>query len=417
MSNRINDELLSAYLDGEVTAAERAEVEKALAESPELRISLESLRQVQARLQSVPRLSLPEDFSERVWREAERRMAATAVAASTVGSASSVNWMRLAAMAATVAAVLIVAVVIVANRQTGDIVHNGAPDDSDPVAGGSLAGTPREGGPIEGGPAGTEVERQNPPPPGAQQTVPVSTKRPAPLYIMVLDLVITKEGQEQRIFAKALSDARISYDSNNLGVSLNEDLRNDLLGTRIAAEVDQPNENRANEPFDIVDMVYVQGTVPQLDSVFLAMKQHNEAHALLDMAIDPKTQGVLNAIGERAWSLAQIQFPDSPISHAYRLDLKIVLHSSRGVLGKLPTLGLKAQLVPQKTKGDPPANGLNAPPPPDAGGNPARPEKAGANPANAEPDYDNQICEMLVIIRNLTDDAPVVGAESAGASR
>ena len=56
-------ELLSAYLDGEVTGKERAVVEQALAESPELRQELESLRRTVALVKALPSTSAPRPFT------------------------------------------------------------------------------------------------------------------------------------------------------------------------------------------------------------------------------------------------------------------------------------------------------------------------------------------------------------------
>ncbi|NOX62843.1 MAG: hypothetical protein GXP42_12990 [Chloroflexi bacterium] len=58
----ISDELLSAYLDGEVTTAERARIEQALADDPEVRERLESLRWTVSLLREAPRLSVPRAF-------------------------------------------------------------------------------------------------------------------------------------------------------------------------------------------------------------------------------------------------------------------------------------------------------------------------------------------------------------------
>ena len=68
------NELLSAYLDGELTAAEQAEVERLLARSPAARQLLEELRTLSSKLQGLPQYKLEEDLSGRVLRVAERRM-------------------------------------------------------------------------------------------------------------------------------------------------------------------------------------------------------------------------------------------------------------------------------------------------------------------------------------------------------
>jgi len=74
MSDVPENELLSAYLDGELTADEQAHVEKLLADNPQARQLLDELRALSATLQSLPQYKLGEDISQQVLRVAERRM-------------------------------------------------------------------------------------------------------------------------------------------------------------------------------------------------------------------------------------------------------------------------------------------------------------------------------------------------------
>jgi negative regulator of sigma E activity len=74
MQNQFSDELISAYLDGEVTADERAQVEQTLRDSSEHRHMYDELRTLRSSLQSLPRCQLDEGFSDRVLRRAERAM-------------------------------------------------------------------------------------------------------------------------------------------------------------------------------------------------------------------------------------------------------------------------------------------------------------------------------------------------------
>ena len=74
MNDLPQDELFSAYLDGELTAAERAEMERLLAADPAARQLLEELRALSNTLQTLPREKLGEDLSRHVLRVAERRM-------------------------------------------------------------------------------------------------------------------------------------------------------------------------------------------------------------------------------------------------------------------------------------------------------------------------------------------------------
>ncbi len=75
MNDPSQNELLSAYLDGELSAAEQAEVERLLAARPAARQLLDDLRALSATLQSLPQEKLGEDLSQRVVRAAQRRMA------------------------------------------------------------------------------------------------------------------------------------------------------------------------------------------------------------------------------------------------------------------------------------------------------------------------------------------------------
>lgn len=68
------NELLSAYLDGELTAAEQAELEQWLAATPAAHQLLEELRAVRSKLQALPQHKLGEDLSEPVLRIAEQRI-------------------------------------------------------------------------------------------------------------------------------------------------------------------------------------------------------------------------------------------------------------------------------------------------------------------------------------------------------
>lgn len=74
MNELSREELIGAYLDDELSSDERARAEKLLAENADLRQMLEELQVLRARLQALPRQSLPADFSQRVLQRAEREM-------------------------------------------------------------------------------------------------------------------------------------------------------------------------------------------------------------------------------------------------------------------------------------------------------------------------------------------------------
>lgn len=69
-----DSELLSLYLDGELSPAETAEVERLLAEDPAARQLLQELRALSAAIRDLPTYQLDEDLSQQVLREAEWRV-------------------------------------------------------------------------------------------------------------------------------------------------------------------------------------------------------------------------------------------------------------------------------------------------------------------------------------------------------
>ena len=74
MDTQYHEELISAYLDGELTGDELRTVERLLAESEEARQLFDELRSLQGGLRSLPKHSLGEEFSQAVLRRTERAM-------------------------------------------------------------------------------------------------------------------------------------------------------------------------------------------------------------------------------------------------------------------------------------------------------------------------------------------------------
>lgn len=72
MNGTPSNERLSAWLDDELPLDERAEVEKLLAESPELRQELNELQRLSGRLKSLPVSQAPPELQQAVMRSIER---------------------------------------------------------------------------------------------------------------------------------------------------------------------------------------------------------------------------------------------------------------------------------------------------------------------------------------------------------
>ena len=72
MNDPLQDERISAYLDGEMTVDEHAEFERLLADDPERRQLLDELRALSSTLGGLPKQELGDSFSQQVLRKAER---------------------------------------------------------------------------------------------------------------------------------------------------------------------------------------------------------------------------------------------------------------------------------------------------------------------------------------------------------
>ena len=72
MNGTPSNEKLSAWLDDELPLDERAEVEKLLAESPELRQELEEMQRLSGRLKGLPVAQAPPELQQAVMRSIER---------------------------------------------------------------------------------------------------------------------------------------------------------------------------------------------------------------------------------------------------------------------------------------------------------------------------------------------------------
>lgn len=70
----LDDELLSAYVDGELTDDERAQVEARLANDPQARQLVDELRTLSQQIQSLPAESIGEDLRATIMQRAEREM-------------------------------------------------------------------------------------------------------------------------------------------------------------------------------------------------------------------------------------------------------------------------------------------------------------------------------------------------------
>jgi hypothetical protein len=86
-----DEELISAYLDDELSAEERVRAEQLLTERADLRRLLEELRSVREGLQSLPAYALGDDFSSLVLKRAEREVLKDGADSSSSSTAARAN--------------------------------------------------------------------------------------------------------------------------------------------------------------------------------------------------------------------------------------------------------------------------------------------------------------------------------------
>jgi hypothetical protein len=146
-SESVSDELLSAYLDGELPPQQAARIEQWVSGSESARRRLEDFRRLSGWLRDLPRAELPSEFASQVLREAERQMLLPA-AAPRPTLARRVRWWALAVLApVSAAAVLFVAVLLfrAPDRQPPDLAQR----DDQPLAARQEAATAMAAPPAE----------------------------------------------------------------------------------------------------------------------------------------------------------------------------------------------------------------------------------------------------------------------------
>ncbi|HKQ46945.1 MAG TPA: hypothetical protein VJZ71_02620 [Phycisphaerae bacterium] len=104
MADRRQDEIeleqLTAYLDGELSEGQRAEVEQLVARDPDAARALDSLRHIARRVKSLPRASAPADFALHVADRLEREALLGVADAGSGPSHRPLRWMRPLSLAA-----------------------------------------------------------------------------------------------------------------------------------------------------------------------------------------------------------------------------------------------------------------------------------------------------------------------------
>jgi negative regulator of sigma E activity len=340
MRDQLTEELISAYLDGELSADETARVEEALDQSAECRELYEDLKGLRSSLQALPRFSLPDDFPDRVVRQAERESLSPTPAPPTVlpaakeGAKQLRAWQMAAITAAVVAAALLFALVVVSQqsafRPPGQPI---VPSDQFVENEG-----PREiRGPESAAPDGLAFTND--------QVEPTT-------YVFVIDLAITAEGQRVKVFEDALKKAGIGFDPS---IRVHQQLEEALLANRYLGDVQRlpleaEEEERADG--DAIEMVYVTGSGSEIESAISDLQSRPGEHIArvqFDMAIEPNERMLFRQLNDTI-RLASSSSDGAP--RARRLVFRFALRTSTSFLAAMPTPTIQTELLPES---EPPA--------------------------------------------------------------
>ena len=231
MRDHISEDLLSAYIDGELAEEERELVERMLAESPADRALCLELQSLRDTFQGLPKYQLSADFHRRVIAEIERfadadspgllkrpehlgelqpAMGRPAVASS---RRSTARWLPLGLAVAAAAAITMVVVLTPRPDNPDVVVENSAPQTSQPAQ-----------------PLFVPEESWY----GEQYVYYLRPSQQEPTLTMVVDLVITPEGQASFAFQNAFRRAGVPFDDD---MEIDAALEESLLSSRIAGNV------------------------------------------------------------------------------------------------------------------------------------------------------------------------------------
>jgi len=294
MKDVLENELFSAYLDGELTAAEQADVGQLLAHSPAARQLLEELRALSSKLQALPQQKLGEDLSRQVLGVAQRRMLATSAAPGELPqpapSTRRAILRRLVGSRAVVWSALAVAVAVILT-----VMDRGPKKQIavTPPAAEEKAGRTPEIGPAPNQDEGkrhirekVQTVRGGPIAKGAAGSQPVQ-------WDLLVQCRISPEGDGKEVFDKALADNRIVWDETPAGTGVLtgntaavQEQREEQVGQQKSEDANRPAADHSYGavpavPAEKVDMVYVEATWVQINGLLTALAAQPQAVSLV----------------------------------------------------------------------------------------------------------------------------------------
>ncbi len=406
-SEDISLELISAYLDDELSADDLACVQQQLESDDPSQEYLQQLRALDSDLRALPKQTLDDSFADRVLRRAERTMLVPEEAHSEIPSEtepvatparrpeideSRTAWRGFAWSVAAVAAAIVLAVVLGRNPESGPtdiaVVPNEGPEvdveslpPSDPPEMAALDSrqVPSPHEVPDSGDPGNQVE----PPPrhkpeGDWPVVLAMQQNVKQRFILVYEVSLTSVGVEQGAFARLLNRHNIGFRDT---VAVGEEEQRSLLKRRYleGARIASP----AQKGMDEIRLYLVSCTAKEADSLYhdLTGGPPGFASFSLNLTSGEAGGGVLNRVCEA-----------SDIKE--RSNEAVRLAASFAMLSKtarnLGVFGTIEWIDPELMQ------------PPTQSGSDAAAEPA-AEPDDTEtlPNPEDLQCELLFVVRNM----------------
>jgi hypothetical protein len=372
MRDRLTEELISAYLDGELSDEERELVERTVAESDEHHQLLAELRKLHTGMQALPRFSLPADFHTRVVQEIDQNKPTPAERApSAPRTRKRLAWRQVAGAAAALAVVVLLTFVI-----------RTPPTPVDEL---DLRAVPRPVWMVE-----------------------------LPKYVMVYDVTVTTSGQKSEAFDNLLKRLNIAIDPT---LKLDAKLENDLLAIRQrngglpetnAVPYKQDETTPKSDEQDQVELIYISGKAGTIGDFGQGLEQlerigEEVSRMHYDLVFEARKIKVLRRLHESAVNEFASGIDENPSVNGYAFKLVSAVHpGSTGFA--LPRLEDRAAA----TGGDASAAGLAAALSGSglsSGDDPAGSKKAGEAdfPKPIESPIRNEPGHVLVILRKIAD--------------
>lgn len=328
-----SDELLGAYLDGELSPEERLDVEQLLDKHPQRRQALEELQAISAGLQSLPQHRLGDDFYVRVLEaaDAEPEVTVATKEAATVEPRSRETGLRPLVYAAVVIAVAVLFMVFGPRLlPTGQGVTPPVP----PLAGVDVDPVPPH----------PEVD------PIAQEDAYVAD---IGKLVLIVDVKLTDQGVDEDYLHRVLTGQNVIYDED---LEVDDELEASLLETRFI--------NKPKEGAPPAELFYVVAKGYQIDAAWNHLQSAEARKSVIRASLD------VAALPKELDAFQQLRLADRQNLAAREMLARVNSSRARRVLVELgalaqlslgSNLSVSALIGDSQTKPAPPAPRDDAP--------------------------------------------------------